>query len=164
MRWASPRSIPSSASTPTARGVRPSPHALSRPYGARSNTTVPTPWRAARIAVAAPDGPAPITTRSTVFMNAADGNGDGNAIRPHAVGCKMIHPASLAIPPFLGQTTVVCPQDSLAWPACRRRPVAAFRLLNVRCRYAFVGGPCQERRCRRIPHRHLADRPLCFGP
>ena len=38
--------------------------------------------------------------------------------------------------------------------------LAAFRLLNVRYRYTFVGGPCQERRCRRMPHRHFTDRPL----
>ena len=29
-----------------------------------------------------------------------------------------------------------------------------------RCGYAFVGGPCEERRCRRIPRRHFTDRPL----
>ena len=39
-------------------------------------------------------------------------------------------------------------------------PLAAFRLLDVRSRYAFVGGPCEERRCRRMPHRPFTDRPL----
>ena len=39
-------------------------------------------------------------------------------------------------------------------------PRAAFRLLDVRSRYAFVGGPCEERRCRRMPHRPFTDRPL----
>ena len=38
-------------------------------------------------------------------------------------------------------------------------PLAMFRLLDVRCRYAFVGGPCEERRCRRIPRRRFTDRP-----
>ena len=58
------------------------------------------------------------------------------------------------------ETRVVRLQNNLACPACRRRPVAVFRLLDVRFRYAFVGGPCQERRRRRMPHRHFADRPL----
>ncbi len=35
-----------------------------------------------------------------------------------------------------------------------------FRLLNVRCRYAFVGGPCEERRCQPKPRSHFTDRPL----
>ena len=42
-------------------------------------------------------------------------------------------------------------------------PLAAFRLLNVRFRYAFVGAACEERRCRRIPHRYFTDRPLVIA-
>ena len=29
-----------------------------------------------------------------------------------------------------------------------------------RWEYAFVGGPCKERRCRRMSRRHFTDRPL----
>ena len=42
-------------------------------------------------------------------------------------------------------------------------PLAAFHLLNVRSRYAFVGGPCQERRRRRMPPHQFTDRPLDTG-
>ena len=53
------------SSAPTARGVRPSPQTLSRPYGALLEHDHRAPARAARIAAAAPAGPPPITARST---------------------------------------------------------------------------------------------------
>lgn len=58
--------MPSWRNAPTARGVSPSPHALSRPYAARSNTATSAPRRAAAMAAAAPAGPAPITAMSQV--------------------------------------------------------------------------------------------------
>jgi hypothetical protein len=65
MWWASSSGIFSSFNAPTARGVRPSPQTLSRPWTPFSNTTTLAPDRAAWIAVAAPAGPAPITAMST---------------------------------------------------------------------------------------------------
>ena len=42
-----------------------------------------------------------------------------------------------------------------------RRAWAGFATASLmyRCGYAFVGGPCEERRCRRIPRRRFTDRP-----
>ena len=42
-----------------------------------------------------------------------------------------------------------------------RRAWAGFATAasTFRCGYAFVGGPCEERRCRRIPRRRFTDRP-----
>ena len=54
---------------------------------------------------------------------------------------------------FAYEFLVVCLQNDRACPASQRRPwlrSASSRTL----RYAFVGGPCQERRCRRMPHHH----------
>ena len=67
MGWEPSIPIPRSRKAPTARGVRPSPHALSRPYPARSNMTVSAPRRAAVMAAAAPAGPAPMTAMSQTF-------------------------------------------------------------------------------------------------
>ena len=54
---------------------------------------------------------------------------------------------------------MACVQDlGLLWQPST--PLTVFRLLNVRCRYAFVGGPCEERRCQPKPRSHFTDRPL----
>ena len=55
---------------------------------------------------------------------------------------------------------VVCLQNNSACSACHRRPPLRSASLTYRCGYAFVGGPCEERRCRRIPRGHFTDGPL----
>ena len=59
---------PSSCSSATARGVRPSPHALSRGNVAESITSTSRPPRAAQAAAADPAGPAPTTTTSAALV------------------------------------------------------------------------------------------------
>ena len=60
---------PSSCISAMARGVRPSPQALSRGNWAESITSTSRPLRAAHAAAAEPAGPAPTTTTSAlVFM------------------------------------------------------------------------------------------------
>ena len=59
---------PSSCNSATARGVRPSPHVLSRGNVAASITSTSRPSRAAQAAAADPAGPAPTTTTSTVLV------------------------------------------------------------------------------------------------
>ena len=55
---------------------------------------------------------------------------------------------------------VVCLRNNLACSACQRRPSRRSASSTYRSGYAFVSGPCEERRCRRIPHRCSTDRPL----
>ncbi len=55
---------PGRRSSATARGVSPSPHALSRGKLAESTTSTSRPARAAQAAAADPAGPAPTTTTS----------------------------------------------------------------------------------------------------
>ena len=55
---------------------------------------------------------------------------------------------------------VVCLQNSLPCPACQRRPSLRSASSAYRCGYAFVGGPSEERRCRRMPRRDFTDIPL----
>ena len=59
----------------------------------------------------------------------------------------------------LGQAWVVCLQNDLPCSACHRRPSLRSASSTYRGGYAFVGGPCEERRCRRIPRRRFTDRP-----
>jgi len=60
------------------------------------------------------------------------------------------------LPPIL----VASLQNSLACSACHRRPSLRSASSTHRRGYAFVSGPCEEHRGRRIPHRHFTDRPL----
>ena len=59
----------------------------------------------------------------------------------------------------LGQALVICLQNDLPCSACHRRLSLRSASSAYRCGYAFVGGPCEERRCRRIPRRRFTDRP-----
>ena len=59
----------------------------------------------------------------------------------------------------LRQGLVVCLQNDLPCSACHRRSSLCSASSTYRCGYAFVGGPCEERRCRRIPRRRFTDRP-----
>ena len=61
--------------------------------------------------------------------------------------------------PVVSIRYVVCLRDNSVRPACHRRPSLRSASSTYRCGYAFVGGPGEERRCRRMAHRHLADRP-----
>ena len=66
-------STPSSASSATAPGISPSPHALSIGPARGSRTTTSSPARAACRAVARPTGPPPATTRSRIGDASAAG-------------------------------------------------------------------------------------------
>ena len=67
----------------------------------------------------------------------------------------------------LGQALVICLSANrcdLPCSTCHRRLSLRRSSLRsassaYRCGYAFVGGPCEERRCRRIPRRRFTDRP-----
>ena len=56
------------------------------------------------------------------------------------------------------------PPDDPPCPACHRCPSLRSASLTYRCGYAFVGGPCEERRCRRMTRRRLVGRPLRNPP
>ena len=72
--WArSQSSSPSRCSSPIARGVRPSPHVLSRGKTCASTSTVSSPARALQAAAADPAGPAP-TTRTSVAWGWSPGD------------------------------------------------------------------------------------------
>ena len=62
--------MPSSFSAAMARGVSPSPHTLSRPYGPFSHNTTRRPARAAEIAAAEPPGPPPMMAMSNCMTRA----------------------------------------------------------------------------------------------
>ena len=64
-------SRPSFCISPIARGVRPSPHVLSRGKVAASTSTTSSPARAAQAAAADPAGPAP-TTRTSAEVGRAE--------------------------------------------------------------------------------------------
>ena len=55
---------------------------------------------------------------------------------------------------------VVCLQNNLLCPTCHRLPSLRSASSTYRCGYAFIGTPCEERRCRRMPRRSFIDRPL----
>ena len=54
---------------------------------------------------------------------------------------------------------MVCLRNNLACSGSHRRSSLCSASSMYRCGYAFVGGPCEERRCRRIPRRRFTDRP-----
>ena len=68
MRPSSHGPRPSCCISAIARGVRPSPHALSRGNWAESITSTSRPLRAAQAAAADPAGPAPTTTTSALMF------------------------------------------------------------------------------------------------
>ena len=87
--------MPNSVRAATALGVKPSPHTLSRPGEAFSNTVTLAPPRAARTAAAAPAGPAPMTARSqreelTASIAATD---DADRLRPRPESGETAPPA-----------------------------------------------------------------------